>query len=229
MTAHRIRPRPRRSRAFTLVELLVVISIIALLIGLLLPALSAARAEARALACTSSVRQIGLALATYEADHKGTGPVAGALLDFGDVDPVTGLGPWMEQLLGWLPNRDFFSGCGDYPDDSPYHYALSARAAYVAANGNFAPVEERKIRFPSSLVLVNDNTFKPFAAIDADKDDYTQVTHFQENFAPGSAADYWEPQHKGAINLAFADGHASREERFDPATMTYRYDTMSGW
>ncbi len=217
-------------RGFTLVELLVVISIIALLIGLLLPALSAARGEARALACTSSVRQIGIALATYEADHKGKGPIAGALLDFGDVDPVTNTGPWMEQLLGWLPDRDFFSGCGDYPADSPYHYALSARAAYVAQTPPaFASIEERKIRFPSSLVLVTDNTYIPFAGDDADKDDYTQPTHFQQDFAPAVPASFWEPQHKGAINLAFADGHASREDRFDPAKMTYRYDRMSAW
>ena len=55
--------------AFTLVELLVVLSIIALLIALLLPSLSKAREAARSIRCLANQRQIGLILGTYETDH----------------------------------------------------------------------------------------------------------------------------------------------------------------
>lgn len=64
----------RPNRAFTLVELLVVIGIIAVLIAILLPALSRAKSQATAVACLANLRSIGQAITIYAGQHKGSLP-----------------------------------------------------------------------------------------------------------------------------------------------------------
>lgn len=69
--------RPLRRRAahaggaFTLVELLAAVTVIALLVAILLPALGRARDEARRVQCASNLRQLGQALHLYAHEHRG--------------------------------------------------------------------------------------------------------------------------------------------------------------
>src|SRR5437867_11041739 len=65
--------RPRR--AFTLVELLVVIAIIALLIAILIPVLTKAKQAANRTACMSNLRQLAMAYHLYCGDNKGYMPM----------------------------------------------------------------------------------------------------------------------------------------------------------
>ncbi|MCG3177978.1 MAG: hypothetical protein BIFFINMI_00301 [Phycisphaerae bacterium] len=63
-----------RGRGFTLIELMVVVSIIALLISVLLPALGQARIVARAATCASNLRQLGIGVSMYLKDNDGVYP-----------------------------------------------------------------------------------------------------------------------------------------------------------
>ncbi|MCK5225727.1 MAG: DUF1559 domain-containing protein [Planctomycetes bacterium] len=66
----------KNNKAFTLVELLVVIGVIGMLMGILLPSLSVAREQARCVVCKSNLRNIGLALRLYIDDFNGKMPSA---------------------------------------------------------------------------------------------------------------------------------------------------------
>jgi prepilin-type N-terminal cleavage/methylation domain-containing protein/prepilin-type processing-associated H-X9-DG protein len=71
---HRRHPARPRSFGFTLIELMIVITIITLLIAILMPIVSSARESSRQAVCMSNMRQIATAELAYALDHEGAFP-----------------------------------------------------------------------------------------------------------------------------------------------------------
>ena len=95
------RRSPGRGLAFTLVELLVVVSIIALLISILLPSLKRARDQAKAVKCLAHARGMGQATQVFAVDHDNRMQLSTAGPAMRPGDRLPGDEPWRAaNLLG---------------------------------------------------------------------------------------------------------------------------------
>lgn len=131
--------RSRRCRvAFTLVELLVVISIVALLMALLIPSLARARATAQALRCTANMHQLGIGLATYSNDYRQSIP-----LFYGSW---SGPGPYPGQLFrAWITDWQLEPGSGNWREISSTREWFLFYANYVAPRIGTTVADDRKL------------------------------------------------------------------------------------
>lgn len=99
----------RLVRAFTLIELLLAIAIIALLAGLMLPALHRAKASVRGTVCRNNLQQIGLASIMYADDNRGNLPAFLRWLH----DPPNNTDPKTGKLFPYLKTKAVYMCPGD--------------------------------------------------------------------------------------------------------------------
>jgi type II secretory pathway pseudopilin PulG len=157
--------------AFTLVELLVVIGIIALLIAILLPVLGKARDTANRTACLSNMRQLGTAFVMYTNENKGYFPYNTSFARSGGRLAGGGAGGYPSAYgKDKVVNFDFVdpnsggSDFGPHPEDwvywqikySPKYRDISESAIgkYLGGNGNQQAIM-KLLRCPSDSEVLN--------------------------------------------------------------------------
>jgi prepilin-type N-terminal cleavage/methylation domain-containing protein/prepilin-type processing-associated H-X9-DG protein len=144
----------KRRAAFTLVELLVVITIIGMLMSLLLPAVNSARENARRAVCLNSVRSIGQAINSYANSNNSMYP--GYVMNTAlNTTPGQGVpGSWYIVLTPFLDHNDYYTafvqgtmpGVGNNSGTPPYNEVIicpsnppptpsGAKLAYVVNSG----------------------------------------------------------------------------------------------
>lgn len=147
------RRRPRSWRGFTLIELLVVISICSLLIALLLPAVQSAREAARRSQCANNLKQIGIAIQSYEALFNAFPP--GRFMTYdprfaGSNYPCTSVGPDKSIFILMLPQE------GEQPLYNSINHSLGIlafenRTAESVSINMFACPDDWAAGFPRAL------------------------------------------------------------------------------
>lgn len=217
-----MRHRMIRGLAFTLVELIVTISIIAVLAALMLPALNGAMSRARANNCVESLRQIATAMNLYAADNDNRFPASYVLTSnaadnnwWYRLSPYTG-GKNVSMTWADVAQRSMSAPfhCPEVKNPDPrvpsnpwvsYKMSMQFRLKSAGNNGGVTQGMPRsRIQNVSQVLMVAEGRVAP------EFGDYTTNI---------LSSGVWYP-HNGKMNGLFVDGHV---ESLTQAALTARW------
>jgi prepilin-type N-terminal cleavage/methylation domain-containing protein/prepilin-type processing-associated H-X9-DG protein len=231
VSCHKQRLDPRLG--FTLIELLVVISIIAILVGILLPALGAARRSAQDSSCKSNMKQLGIVITVFAANHDDDLPESGSKPGGGDLtgylEPYSDQ-PWGEGIWVCPTHEDFETG----RDTSSYGYNWQ----YLLAPEEGKPYPHVYPNGPSKLVgLTATEVHRPSEVLSfIDHGIPEQIPEpvrilWAYVLRPGDPLVYpgfgrTDLRHQEKANAVFNDGHAAsvNDDVIDPANEARYWD-----
>ncbi|MBC8107194.1 MAG: prepilin-type N-terminal cleavage/methylation domain-containing protein [Anaerolineae bacterium] len=227
----------QKKNAFTLVELLVVIGIIAVLIGILLPALSKARESANRAACMSNMRQLTTAWIMYTNEWRGHMVFAetGSATDPNNVDFQDG---WVvesgtatnkpEAIRGGLlwkytPNPEVYR-CPSSLDKRYYRsYSINTMMNGTPTfAGILGMTPWKKITQVKSDRLVFVEEYDPRPAPVGAPEQFNQGSYAMYSYKPNALRYLWGDTpaffHPKSTNMSFVDGHVENKLWSDPRT-----------
>jgi type II secretory pathway pseudopilin PulG len=156
----------RRTPAFTLIELILVVGMVALLVGMLIPALAGAARASRATACLSNQRQIGVGAQMFAADHRDRLPRAGENSARDEARPwASAIRPYVDPAMPADGASDRFASTGVFRDPGrardthAIHYVVNAFRVRRGHVGGWEPAREwtslAAIARPDAVVYLN--------------------------------------------------------------------------
>lgn len=208
----------RRRKGFTLVELLVVITIIAMLVSLLMPAVQMAREAGRRTQCLNNQKQFATALANYESARRQF-PGWRQVVSRDETNSVDVVGTWVIPLLPYLEQRQVYDIWVDNgvpwankpqirlpiaicPSNPPEDMDVGPAVMMYVANAGLpdAGLGQNQIEGPASAVFL-DHTSSPRKSISLDylgaHDGASNTLAISENIQATS----WVPADSGAPRL----------------------------
>lgn len=191
---------PRRIHKFTIIELLVVISIITILAALLMPALKSAREKTKQIACISNLKQIGTGLASYATDYNDFLPVI-----------IRSDGSIKDCDTAYLRASSAYSGWIGYGALYDLDYIGNGRILYCPADKNrvYGQTNSLGSSYSASTNLVSSYLYRANCEW-AHCNPYRQTQKAQWGWLIGVDNFTSSPQklvHPGSVNILYADMH----------------------
>lgn len=214
-----------RCAAFTLMELIVVIAIIAILAGLLFPVVHRAKEEAKRIKCMSNLRQMVLAAHLYAFDHGDELPPA-YIRDFSTGETIT----W-ESVLWEIGTQFQIQQCPSFRGDAMwegdmyagYNYNSSYIGGRILKNGDTilpgstCSATLGDIKSPSRTALFGDGEYES-GANKFMRSPYPGSLDADASLATAGTQGF---RHRGRTNVGFADGHVESLRKFYTDTAAF--------